>query len=136
MTQTATVTAVGRDGYADCLVEMQTACGHRCADCGGGCAGAREIRVRARNQAAARAGDTVTLATGTGSVLGAAALVYLLPLALLFLGYGLCALLRGGETACVLAAVAGLLLGCGLTALVNRVLRRDRPLEYVIIGKE
>ena len=133
MTQTGVVREVFPDGSASVLVRMRTACGHSCEDCGG-CASAREIMIRARNRADARQGDEVTLSTGTKRVIGAAALVYCLPLGLMLLAALGCALLGGGEKLCALSAVLALCLGAALAAVLGRAGHRRLPMEYDIIG--
>lgn len=87
MRQRMTVRQTFPDQTAEVFCQRETACGHACTDCGM-CPGA-EIAVRAKNPLGAAPGDSVWVETDTGPVLGAAAVVYLVPLALLAAGYGL-----------------------------------------------
>ncbi len=89
MTQTATVTKVLSDGRAEISVKRASACGHNCEECAGGCEliSMPPVSAVARNDAGARVGDKVIVESHTGKVLRIAALVYLLPFALFFLGY-------------------------------------------------
>ena len=68
-------------------------------------------------------------------MLGAAALVYVLPLALMLLGAMVCAGLGGSQTACALWALAALAAGSGLAVCLGRAKHRKAPLEYVIVER-
>ena len=133
MTQSAIVEKLEMNGNALVRVYQKSACGHDCSDCAGVCGAKRTITVQAGNPLNARPGDLVTVETGTGRILKAAALVYLLPLATLilscFLGYAL----GGSEAVQALSGLGGLLVGCACAVGINRFIRRDRPLEYTII---
>ena len=134
MTQTAIVENLTENGDAMVRVYQKSACGHDCSDCSGICGAKKTITVQARNPLQAQPGSLVTVETGTGRIIRAAALVYLLPLAFLLIsclrGYAL----GGSETVQALAGVCGLLIGCACAAAINRFIRRDRPLEYTIIN--
>ena len=134
MTQNAIVEKLEANGDALVRVFQKSACGHDCSDCADICGAKRTITVQARNPLRARPGDMVTVETGTGLVLRAAALVYLLPLAVLLLCCILGHALGGSETVQALAGLGGLLLGCACAVAINRVIRRDKPLEYTIIN--
>lgn len=134
MTQSAIVEKLAANGDAMVRVYQKSACGHDCSDCSGICGAKKTITVQARNPLRARPGDLVTVETLTKRIIQAAALVYLLPLAVLLLCCILGYTLGGSETVQALAGVAGLLLGCACAVAVNRYIRRDRPLEYTIIN--
>jgi len=136
MTQSAVVEQCYADGWAQVRVVQKSACGHDCAECGSVCGKVRILHLRVRNPLDVRSGERVTLQTGTGKVIRAAALVYLLPLAALLGGALLGLLLGAGDRGQALLGLGGLLLGCGLAVGINRWIRRDRPLEYTIIAKE
>ena len=129
MTQTGVIQEVREDGFALVRITQRTACGHSCEDCGGCAAGSRELSIRARNPLEARKGDLVTVSSQTGRVLGAAALVYSLPMGLMLAAALLSVLLGGGQTLCAVCALLALVLGAGLAVLLGR---RRTPLEYVI----
>ena len=101
MTQQGTIKKLLPNGLAEVEVTRRSACGHDCAKCGG-CGGleTQTLYVTARNHAHASVGDR-------RQVLGFAVLVYLLPLVLFFVGYGV---------------GAGMKLGGGLSALIGGVL--------------
>ena len=134
MTQGAIVEKLEMNGDALVRVYQKSACGHDCSDCAGVCGAKRTITVQARNPLKARPGDLVTVETGTVRILKAAALVYLLPLAVLILCCLLGYALGGSETVQALSGLGGLILGCGCTVAINRFIRQDRPLEYTIIN--
>ena len=133
MTQSAIVEALAGGGSAVIRVFQQSACGHDCSECGGVCGSRRSITARAKNPLGAVPGDLVTVETRTGKLIQAAALVYLLPLGTLLLGCVLGYLLGGTERVQAFAGLGGLLAGCLAAVLINRFVRRDRPLEFTII---
>ncbi|SCI44634.1 Positive regulator of sigma E activity [uncultured Butyricicoccus sp.] len=108
VTQQGTIKKLLPNGLAEVEVTRRSACGHDCAKCGG-CGGleTQTLYVTARNHAHASVGDRVLLEGETRQVLGFAVLVYLLPLVLFFVGYGV---------------GAGMKLGGGLSALIGGVL--------------
>ena len=124
MTQNGVVTRLMDDGRAEVSVERGTACGGHCDGCET-CIYASTLRVPAENPVSARPGDRVILESASREILGAAALVYLLPLGLFFLGYALGAALGLGQGACVLTSLAGASLGGGAAVLLGR--RRREP---------
>ena len=109
MTQQGTIKKLLPNGLAEVEVTRRSACGHDCAKCGG-CGGleTQTLYVTARNHAHASVGDRVLLEGETRQVLGFAVLVYLLPLVLFFVGYGV---------------GAGMKLGGGLSALIGGTMR-------------
>lgn len=137
MRQTAQVIRVLPKGYAQVKVRRASACAsaHNCGSCDH-CSmmeNAPEILVDAENICGAQVGDTVVVESSTGKVLGAAALLYLLPVFLFFLGY------LGGnrfgwpESGAI--ASGGVGFGLGLLAAwgLDRY-RRGRPVTYHIIA--
>jgi sigma-E factor negative regulatory protein RseC len=134
MTQSAIVEGLTANGDAMVRVYQKSACAHVCSECAGICGAKKTITVQARNPLRARPGDLVTVETLTKRIIQAAALVYLLPLAVLLLSCVLGYVLGGSETVQALAGVGGLVLGCACAAAVNRFVRRDRPLEYTIVN--
>ena len=114
MTQQGTIKKLLPNGLAEVEVTRRSACGHDCAKCGG-CGGleTQTLYVTARNHAHASVGDRVLLEGETRQVLGFAVLVYLLPLVLFFVGYGV---------------GAGMKLGGGLSSLIGGVLFVNEPI--------
>ena len=116
MRQQVEVKSVGADGYAQVEAVRRSACSGDCDHCGG-CASAKQhVLVRAKNSIGAAVGDQVIVETSSRAILGAAAVVYLVPLALLLLGYGL----------------AGFCLGVLLVIAYNRYVTKRGRLEFTI----
>ena len=72
MIQTAKVIRILEDGRAEVSVQRQSACGHDCSKCGGGCAELAvlpTVVVKAENPVRAMAGDTVTVESSSHQVL-------------------------------------------------------------------
>ncbi len=135
MIQTAKVTRVLDNGTAEVAVKRQSACGHDCSKCGGGCSElmvSSTVSVMAANPVRAMPGDMVRVESSTGGVLKAAVVVYLVPFLLFFLGYFLCAAaqLGGGISAAV--GGIGFAVGVLLAVLLDRQVRRDRSITFCI----
>ena len=123
MRQRATVGSLLPDGSVSLLVQRVSACTGDCGHCGGCGAVGQSVQVT---------GERVWVESRSGAVLGAAALVYLLPLGLL-LAVCLAAQSLGGVWMAVLGAAA-FAVGLIPALLWNRHLRR-RPMEYRITGR-
>ena len=138
MTQDAIVKNIITNGLAEVTVRRVSACSHDCSKCGGGCSPLADIQktitVTAKNLVGACVGDSVLIESKTAAVLSLAALVYLLPLALLILGFILGSALKLSEAFSVAISIAAFFIGCWLTVLINKMLRRDRPLSYSIVS--
>jgi sigma-E factor negative regulatory protein RseC len=131
LTQSGIVTALLPDGKASVSVQRQTACGGNCASCGG-CSYKSILTAVADNSFGAQIGDKVTLRSRTKGVLGAAALVYLLPILSFLLGYLLTAAFGVGEGVSILVSILCLLLGCGAAAWIGR--RRKETIRFEIVS--
>lgn len=130
MKQTGTVTKLLENGVAQVAVERGTACGGHCSGCGE-CVYGKQILVEAANKIFAKPGDKVTIESETGVIMQAAVLIYLVPVVMLFLGYGLAALLHRSQTECILTSFISLLVGVAIITLVGR---RHKKIEYEITG--
>ena len=135
MIQTAKVTKVFPNGRAEVAVRRQSACGHDCSKCGGGCSElmvSSTVAVMAANPVRAMPGDMVRVESSTGGILKAAVVVYLVPFILFFLGYFICAALQlsGGISAAV--GGIGFAVGVLLAVLLDRQVRRNRSITFCI----
>ena len=130
MTQNGVVTKLLDGGRAEVSVERGTACGGHCDGCET-CIYASTLRIAAVNDVFAKPGDRVILESGTKSVIGAAALVYLLPVLLFFAGYAVGAAAGFGQGLCVLTSLAGIVIGGALVVLIGR---RSREIVFRIVG--
>lgn len=87
MEQLARVKKALDDGTAQVIVIRESACSGDCHKCSG-CGAAKEAIVfEAQNPIGAKTGDLVNVRSDTSPVLKAAAVMYVLPLVLFFLGY-------------------------------------------------
>lgn len=119
------------DGTAQVVHLRQSACSGDCHKCSG-CGAAQETLVlTAKNPIGAKPGDLVVIQSGSGPVLAAAAVLYIVPLILFFLGYALGAALwqRGGLVGCV-----AFLLGVGIAAVYDRYTAKHKKTIYTITG--
>ena len=131
MEQIVRVKRADPNGMAQVIHVRQSACSGDCHKCSG-CGAAQEtMLLDAENPIGAEAGDFVTVRADTGPVLKGAAVLYMLPLALFFVGYvlGLLAWNRGGLVGC-LAFVLGVLLA---VAYDRRVAAKHQTV-YTITG--
>ena len=124
------VREVGSDGSAQVLHIRQSACSGDCHKCSG-CGAAQEgIVLTVSNPIGARPGDLVTIEAATGPVLRGAAVLYMMPLLLFFLGYALGAVWgRGGLGGCL-----SFLLGIALVIVYDRRVAAKANTAYTITG--
>jgi sigma-E factor negative regulatory protein RseC len=130
MEQTVRVKKVNSDGTAQVLHIRQSACSGDCHQCAGCGAAEESLMLTARNPIGARPGDLVVIRSESGPVLTAAAVLYVLPLVLFFLGYIL------GMTWQLGALVGGLAfaLGIVLAVVYDRLVAKKRKTVYTITG--
>lgn len=131
MKQTAIVKAVV-DETAILLVKRQTMCDgcHKESGCGG-CS--QIIEVRVKNTLNATVGDTVTIETPGATVIGVAALVFLLPLLLAFAAYGVATLFTDSTLYKTLASLITPALAYAVIAIVVRKSKKTLTVEMVDI---
>ena len=118
------------DGSAQVLHIRQSACSGDCHKCSG-CGAAQEgIVLTVDNPIGAKAGDLVTIEAATGPVLRGAAVLYMMPLLLFFLGYALGAVWgRGGLAGCI-----SFVLGIALVIVYDRRVAAKANTAYTITG--
>ncbi len=125
MEQRVLVRRVFEDGTAEVVRVRESACSGDCHQCAG-CGAARQILVlTAYDRIGAAPGDLVTIQARSGPVLIKAAVLYMLPLCLFFLGYYIAEVLGG----CL-----GFCAGLGLAVLFDRLVARRGPVGYTITG--
>ena len=134
MTQQGTIKKLLPGGRAEVEVTRRSACGHDCAKCGG-CGGleTQTLYVTARNHTDAGIGDRVLIEGETGRVLGLAALVYMLPLVLFFIGYAIAAAMSLSEGLCMVMSFAAFAVGLLIVVIVGRRHKKN-PITYDIIS--
>lgn len=139
MKQTAKVTRLVRPGYVEVRVRRASACAsaHNCGSCDH-CSfmeNAPEILVVAQDSHGTQVGDTVQVETATGKVLGAAAVLYLVPFALFFLGYFLGNVMGWDEGMAIGAGGVGFVLGLLAAAGLDRY-RKKHALVFRVVSVE
>ncbi|MBE6973073.1 MAG: hypothetical protein E7440_04230 [Ruminococcaceae bacterium] len=134
MIQTAVVKRIVSSTVAEVSLMRQLECGLSCKSCEGCPQKPKdEILALAENPIGAQPGMVVEVESNSGSAIGIAALVYLVPCVFLIFGYLLGAWLGLGEGLCVLMAFGGLVVGFVPALLLNRaILRSGRP-EFTIL---
>ena len=131
MEQIVKVHRICDNGQAEVLHIRESACSgdcHKCAGCG---AAKQTMIVRADNPIGAPVGALVTLRASSSGVLKAAAVVYLLPIALFFGGYALGA---AAGTAASLTGCLGFATGIALAVAADRRARAKKSSVYTITG--
>lgn len=124
MEQTVRVRQVFDDGTAQVVHIRQSACSGDCHKCSG-CGAAQEtLLLTAGNPIGAKPGELVKISSAAAPVLGAAAVLYLLPLVLFFAGY-----LAGPLIGCL-----GFVLGIGIAVVYDRTAARKHKPVYTITG--
>ena len=132
MTQDAVVTRLLPDNMAEVAVARTTACGGNCPSCES-CIFQNEIKTLAKNRIAARPGQRVVIATKSKLIFGAAALVYLMPIALMLLSYALAALAGAGEGLRILASFAALILSAFILVASQRSKKNKDKIQFEIV---
>ena len=131
MRQRATVGSLLPDGSVSLLVQRVSACTGDCGHCGGCGAVGQSVQVTARAPFPVEPGERVWVESRSGAVLGAAALVYLLPLALFLAAYLTAQAFASGAG---WWGLAGFALGLIPAFLYDRHVRR-RPPAYRIVER-
>lgn len=131
MTQEVKVLKCNADATAQVIHLRQSACSgdcHKCAGCG---AAQETLILTAENPIGAQPGDLVTIESQSGPVLAAAAMLYMLPLVLFFLGY-LAGILLWDKG----ALLGGIAFAAGIAAsvLYDRLVLKKKKTTYTITG--
>ena len=129
MEQTVRVRKVFPDGTAEVVHIRESACSGDCHKCSG-CGAAKEtLLLRAENPIGARVGDKVVVTSQSAALLRGAAVLYMLPLALFFLGYLAGYLLL--EAGALFAGI-GFALGIACVILYDRTVAEKEKTTYTI----
>ena len=133
MTQIATVERILDSGHAVISVPRKSACGHDCEECAGcGVTGAA-VHAKALNPIGALPGQKVVVESSTKKMLRIVALVYLIPVALFFLGYLAAMAVTASVAVQYTAAAAGFILGILGAISYDRRLRAGGGLSFTIV---
>ncbi|MGE4352648.1 MAG: SoxR reducing system RseC family protein [Oscillospiraceae bacterium] len=134
MTQVATVTKLLPGGMAEIAVRRESACGGNCRTCGGACSFKNLVKVNAANTITAGVGDRVVVSSSTSGVMTAAFIVYLLPLILFFIGYGITAAMQAAEKVSIIVSLAGFFAGVALAIPLNRWFKEKKVTTFEIVS--
>lgn len=131
MEQKAKVRQVYDNGTAQVMVIRESACSGDCHKCSGCGAVGEVLELTAKNPIGAMPGDMVLIESETGPVLAAAAVLYVLPLLLFFLGYLVGHVLwgLGGMVGCLAFALS--IVFC---VVYDRRVAAKRKTVYTITG--
>ena len=129
MEQVVRVQKCNDDGTAQVLHVRQSACSGECHKCAGCGAVQQKMLLTVQNPIGAQPGQLVTIKTETGPVLLAAAILYMLPLVLFFVGYLLLSAINGALGGCI-----GFVLGIVIAGLYDRLVMRKKKEVYKITG--
>lgn len=133
MTQDAIVTKAFDNGLAEVLVERGTACGDNCGACEV-CKYASEIRTYARNTLGASVGERVVIKTKSSDIIGAAFLLYIIPLAVMIITYLMVAMTGATEITSI-GASFGTFAASGLIVTVyQRQRAKKKQIEFEIVS--
>jgi sigma-E factor negative regulatory protein RseC len=129
MEQLVRVIKTHENGTATVVHIRESACSGDCHKCSG-CGAAKETIVfDAVNALGARVGDLVKVEAASGPVLQAALILYMLPMALFFAGYGLGQWLFGmgglGGAVCFALSIA-------IAVIYDRKVLKKKSTEYTI----
>ena len=130
MQQRVKVLSCGPDATARVACLRQSACSGDCHKCSGCGAVEQTMIFTARNPIGARPGDLVTVESATGPVLKAAAVLYMLPLALFIAGYLLGMRWQLGG----LIGAAAFVLSIAIIVAYDRLVMKRRNTVYTITG--
>lgn len=131
MEQTVRVKQAHPDGTATVVHMRQSACSGDCHKCSGCGAQVETLLLKADNPIGAQAGDFVRIESATGPVLKAAAMLYVVPMILFFLGYLLGFLLWNAGA---LAGCLSFVLGICLAVVYDRKIVKKQETGYTITG--
>ena len=132
MTQIATVERILDSGHAEISVPRKSACGHDCEECAGCGVTGTAVHAKALNPIGALPGQKVVVESSTKKMLRIVALVYLIPVALFFLGYLAAMAVTASVAVQYTAAAAGFILGILGAISYDRRLRARGGLSFTM----
>ncbi len=135
MRQNAIVKKIINHNIAQIEVIRQSACGHDCDKCGASCGGYEKqvIVANALNKIGAQPGDRVLVEGDNKQILGASAIVYLVPLILFFVFYALGAVSPVAAYAAIIGVI-GFFVGIAFAILYSKMLGKRNQITFVIVN--
>ncbi len=134
MLQQAKVVRIIDDNKAEISVVRASACGHDCESCPGCGMSSSPVNATAMNSIGAHVGDLVTVETDTTAVIGIAAVVYMLPLALFFMAYITCKAINFTDAVSLILGAVGFAAGVLCALVVNRCVDKNNSVDFKIIS--
>lgn len=132
MTQIATVEKILSGGKAQISVARQSACAHDCHECAGCGATAAPVYAVAENPVSAAVGQKVVVESSSKKLFRVMLVVYMLPVALFFLGY-FCSAGIHSEGVRYLIGAAAFCLGVFGAVRYDRRINRNGGLVFTIV---
>ena len=132
MTQEGIVTKALSNGLAEVLVERTTACGE-CAN-REVCKYTSEVRTYAKNTIGAHEGEKVIISSKSSEIIGAAFLLYIVPMVVLLAGYLLMAWTGAGEMQCIAGAFGGFAVAVAIVTIYQRQRAKKKQIEFEIVS--
>lgn len=133
MTQDAVVIKAFDNGLAEVLVARGTSCGEHCGSCSV-CKYVGEIHTYAKNAIHAVAGDKVVIESKTSEVLGAAFMIYIIPMIGMILAYIIAAAMGAAESVSVPVAFIAFAVCVGIVTVYQRARAKKKEIELVIVS--
>ena len=133
MEQRVKVVSTSPDGTAKVIHLRESACSGDCHKCSGCGAVQQAMLLSVQNPLGAKPGQMVTISASSGPVLAAAAILYLVPLVLFFVGY------LAGEMIFVQGMLWGgiaFALAICFAVLYDRLVVKKKKTVYTITGLE
>ena len=137
MTQNAVVKRLLPNGKAEVEVTRQSACGHDCAKCGGGCTEmvSGPILAEAVNAIGAQPNERVVIEGEFRQLMGLAAIVYAVPLVLFFGLFAVGSLFGLGEGGAAALGIAGFVLGVVSAIQHNKRYKERGTMVFTIVSR-
>lgn len=137
MTQNAVVKRLLPDGKAEVEVTRQSACGHDCSKCGGGCTEmvSGPILAEVVNAIGAAPNERVVIEGEFKRLMGLAAIVYAVPLVLFFALFAVASLLGFGEGAASGCGILGFAIGVVCAIKYNKRYKERGEMVFTIVSR-
>jgi sigma-E factor negative regulatory protein RseC len=131
MEQLVRVRTCNPDGTAEVVCVRESACSGDCHKCSG-CGAAKEtILLEAQNPIGAQPGAMVLVRSESGPVLLGAAVLYMIPLLLFFVGYFVADALWGLGA---LGGAVAFVVGIAAAVVYDRLVAKKQKAVYTIVG--
>lgn len=131
MTQDAVVIKSFANGLAEVLVARGTSCGEHCGSCSV-CKYTGEIHTYAQNTIGAQPGDHVEVSSKSSEIIGAAFMLYIIPMVAMVVAYMIAAGTGASENMCIGAAFGAFAVMVGIVTLYHRARAKKKAIDLII----